>query len=84
MENNELSNTCDYCDQELTSSPWFTLKACRYEGSKVNAHFRMQMCRGCYPKIHEPIRKAAFELMRQSFQNAIAKIKQDLRSAGEI
>ncbi len=83
MENKELSNTCNYCDTFL-ESPWFTLKVCRYVGSKVVGHYRMQMCGDCCAKIHEPLRKAAFELMRQSFQNAIAKIKQDLRSAGEI
>jgi hypothetical protein len=83
MENTEYSNSCDFCDAVL-DSPWFTIKASRYVGLKVNSAFRLQMCQRCYPKIHHPVHHAAFELMRQRFQDAVAEIKQELQAAGKI
>ena len=81
MENTQESLTCDFCDQAL-KSPWFVLKTCRNEGCSVRADYQMRMCNSCYPKIHYPLRKAAFELMRQCFQDSVATLKQELQAAG--
>lgn len=83
MDTNERLRICDFCDEAL-GDPWFTVKACRQEGAKVIAEFRFQLCQTCYPKIHYPFRKAAFELMRQCLQEATAKIKRELQDAGKI
>jgi hypothetical protein len=84
MEHKELLKICDYCDEALTD-PWFTVNSFRWEGWNVSRTFQLRMCKNCYPKIHHPLRKAAFDLMRQSFQEAIAKLRQDMQKpAGKI
>lgn len=81
MEDKELQPICDFCDALTTT--WFRLKSVRCEGVKVSRSFELRMCERCYPKIHYPLRQVAFALMRQCFQNAVAKLKQDVQKAVE-
>jgi hypothetical protein len=82
MEHKELQNICDFCDAALTD-PWFRLGAFRCVGWDVSRSFEFRMCERCYPKLHYPLRNAAFELMRQSFQDALAKLRQDWQKSAE-
>ena len=82
MEDKEPQQVCDFCETPLTD-PWFRLGSFRWVGGKVSRAFEFRMCQRCYPKIHHPLRKAAFVLMRQCFQEAVAKLKQDVQKAVE-
>jgi hypothetical protein len=82
MEDKKLQPICDFCDAAL-ADPWFRLGSFQCVGGNVTRSFELRMCARCYPNIHHPLRKAAFALMRQSFQDAVAKLKQDLHKAVE-
>jgi S-adenosylmethionine:diacylglycerol 3-amino-3-carboxypropyl transferase len=83
MEHKELLKTCDFCDEAL-KDPWFSLKVFRWVGWNTSRCFALQMCNRCYPKIHQSIRTGTFELTKQCFQEAVAKIKQNWHKAVEI
>lgn len=78
----KVRQVCDFCDTALTA-PWFRLGSFRCEGFNVSRSFEFRMCGQCYPKLHYPLRKAAFDLMRQSFLEAVTQLRQDLQKAVE-
>jgi len=82
MEYKELQNICDFCESALIA-PWLRLGVDRCVRSGVYQSFEFRMCKQCYPKIHHPFYKAAIELMRQSFQDALTKLRQDWQTSAE-
>jgi hypothetical protein len=82
MEYKELPPVCRLCEGALTS-PWYNLRAYRFEGFKVKANFHFLLCQACYTPVHTAVKKAVHERMKQLFQEALAYFKQDVQKSVE-
>jgi hypothetical protein len=84
MDYKELPPTCDFCEQAL-GRPWFQLKAGRFAGMKSEADFYFRVCERCYTPVHQAIRTAVHERIKQVFLEVTAKYRQDWqKTAGKI
>jgi hypothetical protein len=82
MDYKELPPTCDFCSKTLRS-PRFYLKSCRYEPLKVGSNFHVCLCEACYTPIHDAIKTAVRERIKQVFLEVTAQYRQDWQKAAE-